>query len=338
MLLVSLLPIIVYLFIVRSTDTFSLVTWKRILCCMAWGVGACLIVFAMSYVIPLSDVITPLVEELLKGLPLLVLVFRNRIAFLIEAVVMGVAVVCGFAFTENSIYLFFNEGISFADAMVRGVATSLMHLGCTSINVSVAMLLQHFLTGNNAEGTMRGGRMMVFFPILSALVVSGTIHVTYNLLIVSAYIQILLLIIVFLCFFYFMGVIDEKIITRWLDSSLNEDITLLAAFRAGHIADTQTGRFLKTIQERVSPETFFDIYMMLSLYWDLSIQAKSGLMLRESGLNIPLTPEQRKETEAKLTEFLTLKKSIGLAAIVLLTPVMKIRSFDAWVIKNCLSV
>ena len=82
----------------------------------------------------------------------------------------------------------------------------------------------------------------------------------------------------------------------------------------------------------------FDIFMMLSLYWDLSIQAKSVLMLRESGLNIPLTPEQRKDTEAKLTEFLTLKKSIGLAAIVLLTPVMKIRSFDAWVIKNCLSV
>ena len=213
-----------------------------------------------------------------------------------------------------------------------------MHLGCTSINVSVAMLLQHFLTGNNAEGTMRGGRMMVFFPILSALAVSGTIHVAYNLLIVSAYIQILLLIIVFLCFFYFMGVIDEKIITRWLDSSLNEDITLLTAFRAGHIADTQTGRFLKTIQERVSPETFFDIYMMLSLYWDLSIQAKSVLMLRESGLNIPLTPEQRKATEEKLSEFLTLKKSIGIAAFALLAPVMKIRSFDAWVIKNCLSV
>ena len=61
-------------------------------------------------------------------------------------------------------------------------------------------------------------------------------------------------------------------------------------------------------------------------------------MLRESGLNIPLTPEQRKATEEKLSEFLTLKKSIGIAAFALLAPVMKIRSFDAWVIKNCLSV
>lgn len=338
MLLVSLLPIIVYLFIVRSTDTFSLVTWKRIFCCLAWGAVVCLFVFAMSYAIDFSDVSTPLVEELLKGLPLLLLVFRNRIAFLIEAVVMGVAVGCGFAFAENSLYLFFNDGISFADATVRGVATSIMHLGCTSINVSLAMLLQHLLTGNNAENKPRGGRLMALFPAFIALVVSGGIHVAYNLLIVSAYIQILLLIIVFLCFFYFMGVIDEKIITRWLDSSLNEDITLLAAFRAGHIANTATGRYLKTIQERVSPETFFDIFMMLSLYWDLSIQAKSVLMLRESGLNIPLTPEQRKATEEKLSEFLTLKKSIGIAAFALLAPVMKIRSFDAWVIKNCLSV
>ena len=120
MLLVSLLPIIVYLFIVRSTDTFSLVTWKRIFCCLAWGAVVCLFVFAMSYAIDFSDVSTPLVEELLKGLPLLLLVFRNRIAFLIEAVVMGVAVGCGFAFAENSLYLFFNDGISFADATVRG--------------------------------------------------------------------------------------------------------------------------------------------------------------------------------------------------------------------------
>lgn len=336
MLLISILPIIVYLLIVRSTDTFSLVTWKRIFYCMLWGAGVCLIVFAMSFAINFSDVSTPLVEELLKGLPLLLLVFRSRIAFLIEAVVMGVAVGCGFAFAENTIYLFFNEEISFADATVRGVATSIMHLGCTSINVSVAMLLHHFLTGNNAEGTPHGGRMMVIFPFFSALVVSGGVHIAYNFLIVSAYVQIVLLIIVFLCFFYFMGVLDEKIITRWLDTSLNEDITLLAAFRAGHIADTPTGRYLKTIQERVSPETFFDIYMMLSLYWDLSIQAKSGLMLRESGLDLPLTSEQRKDTEAKLSEFLALKKSIGLAAFTLLTPVMKIRSFDAWVIKNCL--
>src|SRR5262249_49013791 len=75
----------------------------------------------------------PAVEEIVKAIPILAMLRRRQIGFLIDAAICGFAVGTGFALTETLYYV-----SSLADPppalwIVRGFGTAIMHGGTTAI-------------------------------------------------------------------------------------------------------------------------------------------------------------------------------------------------------------
>lgn len=118
----------------------------------------------------LSLTIAPIVEELLKALPVLIyaLTVSDR-----RDDVLAIAFSCGvgFAITENA-YLMMqaSEAASVTWALVRGLATSLMHGLCTlTIGVGITYV--------------RTQRKLFYTGIFGLLAAAITYHATFNLLV-----------------------------------------------------------------------------------------------------------------------------------------------------------
>src|SRR6478735_1460197 len=80
-----------------------------------------------------SRYVSPLTEELLKGLIVLALVRMHRIGFLVDAAIYGFAVGAGFALAENLYYLHLAAEAGMGTWIVRGFGTALMHGGTTAL-------------------------------------------------------------------------------------------------------------------------------------------------------------------------------------------------------------
>ncbi len=77
---------------------------------------------------------------------------------------------------------------------------------------------------------------------------------------------------------------DVDMIHRWLDKGLDKQFALLDSIKSGQLDKTQTGIFLESIKKKFPPEDFFDIICYVQLHVELSVAAKSRVMVRESGL------------------------------------------------------
>lgn len=89
-------------------------------------------------------------------------------------------------------------------------------------------------------------------------------------------------------------------------------------------------------KERFQPDVFFDICVYLGLYLELSIAAKSRMIIKESGMNIPLSEEEHQANCDKLVELRSLRKSIGTSGILLLKPFINEKAADNWVMSELL--
>lgn len=121
----------------------------------------------------LSLNIAPIVEELLKGLPVLAYALIKSDA---RDDVLPVAFACGvgFAITENAfLMLSAGEAASLVWALIRGFSTSLMHGLCTlAVGMGFTFVRTH--------------RKLFYTGTFGLLAVAITYHSTFNLL-VSAY-------------------------------------------------------------------------------------------------------------------------------------------------------
>ena len=107
----ALLPIVIYIFVVYQIDNFSLVSINRLLQLIGCGILMALVCFGIFKFTGTilsenqSDYINPVVEEIAKGIPLLILATRKKIVFYIDSVICGAAVGAGFSILENLFYL-----------------------------------------------------------------------------------------------------------------------------------------------------------------------------------------------------------------------------------------
>ncbi|MEO8778748.1 MAG: hypothetical protein ABI389_08745 [Rhodanobacter sp.] len=69
-----------------------------------------------------------------------------------------------------------------------------------------------------------------------------------------------------------------------------------------------------------------DLLCDLQLYVELALYAKGTLMLRESGIDVPID----EETRAKLQEMEYLERSVGRAGLMTLQPLMHTSRRDLW--------
>ena len=130
---IALAPSVAFLVLLQLMDSFRLVTIRTVLTTIACGAAIALMWMPLhTWFLTSVDVdlkyftryIAPLTEEMGKASVVLVLFWRRRIGFLVDAAVLGFAVGAGFALVENADYLIQLENPSSALWLVRGFGTA----------------------------------------------------------------------------------------------------------------------------------------------------------------------------------------------------------------------
>ena len=324
----ALLPVVIYIFVVYQIDNFSLISVKRLLLLLLGGMLTALACFALfqltGKIIPesQSDSVNPIIEEIVKGIPLLWLASRKKIVFFIDSVICGAAVGGGFSILENIFYLLWGDGMGLGTVLFRGLEVALVHMGCSAIVAAGLMLTVRMIERYRSRlGIKNSDALMV----ISLMVVSPVLHVFHNTFHFVPLVQFLLVTgtlggLLVWTYFY-----DVKMIHSWIDTGLDNQLNLLDSIKAGHLDDTSTGKFLESVKDAFPPEDFFDIICYVQLHVELSVASRSRVMLRESGLEreLPLTDEMKELILSQYTEYKLLEKRLGHTARMTIAPIVK---------------
>lgn len=197
-LFAAIIPAIVYVYLIWWCDRYEREPGWLLLTAFLWGAIPAIVlslVLELALQEPLMTVsrtltgttmqivvISPVVEEVVKGLALLglFLFFRSEIDGVLDGIVYGALVGVGFAMTENFLYLIniFTQGLS-ADlglvTVMRSVVFGLNHAFYTAITGAAFGL-----------ATWAPGRLWRWLIVLSGLTLAIVVHVFHNSITVLA--------------------------------------------------------------------------------------------------------------------------------------------------------
>ncbi len=292
--------------------------------CLVWGlVSAGLSFFLNTWLMNHLDVsfetfsgfIAPFIEELLKCGILWILVKRNKIGFMIDGAIYGFSIGAAFSFAENIFYLM-NYAGSDSNLMIwitRGFGTAIMHGGTTAI---FGILCMSALNRKSGLGLATG----------TGLTAAILIHAIFNQFLVSPLVSTLIIIILVPLSIVFIFNSNERSIRNWLELEFDSEISMLRMIRKGQFSQTKTGSFLVSLKAHFPGEVVLDMYCFISLYLELSMKAKSLMMLKENDLVVPSDTD----LPDKLNELKALRKSIGRAGYLAISPVLRMNRKDLW--------
>jgi hypothetical protein len=126
---------------------------------------------------------------------------------------------------------------------------------------------------------------------------------------------------------------SEKILSEWLELSLDADVFLLDAINRGEFSETKIGRYLHTLREKFSAEIVTDMFCYIRLHLELSARAKGLLLMKEAGYS----QASDLDIKEKLAELKYLEKNIGPTAKLAISPIFHTSSRDLWqifILKN----
>ncbi|MCK9219932.1 MAG: PrsW family glutamic-type intramembrane protease [Bacteroidales bacterium] len=321
---VSLIPVFLLLILLLYLDSMKLVNMQLLLLCLMWGVvSAGLSFFCNTYLIYLlgftfdhySGFVAPFIEELLKLSFLWILIRKNKIGFMIDGAIYGFSIGAVFSFCENLFYLFSYAGDE-GNLMVwitRGFGTAVMHCGTTAIFGILCMSALN-RRSNLAMATTTGA--------LAAILIHGI----FNQFLLSPLISTVLVLVIVPISIVLIFQENEKTIRNWLELEFDSEVAILRMIKKGRFSETKTGEFLLSVKHHFPKEEVFDMYCFISLYLELSLKAKSHLMLKENDLVLPPDPE----IPAKLKELKALERSIGRAGYLAIVPVLRMNRKDLW--------
>lgn len=324
--ILALLPLLLFVVVVIWMDAFSLTNKKRLAFCLLSGI-VCFLVTLFSDTLLTDSAIKPyltaVLSETLKGAPILYLVQRKKIVMLGDATIYGSAVGAGYGMGENIHYVSANF-ITGGHAVMMGFEAAVMHIGCTSLLAS-SLIIAKQETNSRSFATRNLALLMVF-------IVVSVIHIIHNVVPINPILLTSILVIYFVISKRHMFKKNERAIHSWIDQCLNNDVALLASIKKGQLSQTNAGKYLLSIKEAFEPETFFDLCCYISEYLELSIAAKSNLLLKEVGF----PPEHSEQNKARIKELKALRKSIGKAGTQAVTPIVHIEDIDHWVVESLL--
>ena len=306
----SLLPILLYLLVLRSLDSFALAKWSLLGICTGVGILSCLLALAHARLLGIQCIpYNVAIEEILKGCFMVYLVLSKRIRFLAETLIYGAAVGGGFAVLENIIYLYYNPDMYVGTAIFRGFGVAIMHMGCTGLVASLALLTLD-------------RKPRVLYLVLS-FIPSFLIHFVHNTVQFEPLLQLTLFILVFFFMFLLIFHVDEKRIYKWMDHSISVDIETLSSIKQGNFSTTKAGLYLLSVKEQFHPEVFFDIICYVEIYYEMVIEKQSLMLMQQAGFKDELSPEEQAARSAKEKEFKELRKRIGKSGNWILRPIIR---------------
>ena len=319
----SLIPVFVFLIGLVFLDSFKLVSLRTIAQTILIGCGAAVLLMFLNGPIQAvcgvdldaySRYLAPVLEEVLKAVPLMYLISTRRLGFMVDAAICGFAVGAGFAFVENVYYLRSLEEAHLFAWIIRGFGTAVMHGGTTAIFAVLAK--------NRSDRRVRGG----FHVFLPGLLVAVVIHSFFNhfFLLPHVYTVAQLIILPVLVVITFTQ--SERILRNWLEVGLDSDVRLLEYVTAGTISETRVGEYLDSLKSRFPGEVVADMLCYLRIHLELAVRAKGILLMREAGFRVPADPEIRE----RLTELRFLERSIGKTGRLAIAPFLHTTSRDLW--------
>jgi RsiW-degrading membrane proteinase PrsW (M82 family) len=322
--LVALLPVLVFLAALLWLDSYKLLAPSAVVAVIATGA----VVAAASYplngvllgrmdigLVAFSRYVSPLTEELLKGLVVVALVRMHRIGFLVDAAIFGFAVGTGFALAENLYYLHLAAEAGMGTWIVRGFGTAFMHGGTTAIFAVMGLARMEQSTKASA---------LHFLPgfVAAVLLHSGFNHLSHAPLIATLATLLTLPPMQWLVFER-----SEQALRNWIGHGFDADAHLLELIGSGSFASSPPGRYLASLKRSLPGALLADALCYLRLYTELALRAKGMLMMRENGFEPP-PPDD--ETRAKLAELRYLEKSVGPTGLRALRPVLHMRRRELW--------
>lgn len=320
---VALVPVLLLLLLLHRMDTFRLVRLGSVLTSIAAGgmvAAVCLLLHAwlirttaIDHVV-FTRYVAPATEELLKGLVVFTLLGWGRLGFLVDAAIHGFAVGTGFALVENVDYLRHLGQAPLDLWLVRGLGTAVLHGATTAV---LAMVTKSLVE-------RRGRRVRV--AALPALAAAYGIHSAFNHLLLPPLAMTALLLVVLPLLMIVVFQHSERATREWIGAGLDLDVELLDLVRSEVFAATRFGVYLRELGARFGGLQAVDMFCLLRLELELSVQAKAMLLAREAGLDVPVTDDLR----AALREIAALQASIGPVGLLALKPLEVTSNRDRW--------
>lgn len=336
---VSLIPIIVYIIFIYKIDHFALISIKRLLLLALIGMLTALACFGLFLLTDRvisgksADIIHPVIEELVKSIPLLILAFRKRIAFFIDSVICGAAVGGGFSFLENIFYLVLGDSVDLSTGLFRGLEVALIHMGCSAIIAAGMMMVVRQTERKRSRMPMSTNDIIKTTALFVVALAFHIFHNTFQFTPIMQFFWVLAVMVGMIAVVYFY---DIDMTHRWLDKGLDMQINLLRSIEGGHLLNTPTGTFLESVKELFPPNVYFDIICYVRLQIELSVAAKTRFMLHEVGMDEPLEADKKELFMSQFVEIGELEKNIGPSAKMTIAPIVKLSPADTQALNNLL--
>ena len=319
--LVSLLPVFVFLTALIFLDSYKLVKLRAVISTILLGclVAGVLVAISLFGLVEVDDVMypkygAPIIEELLKGIFLIYLIRSKKIGFMVDAAIYGFAIGAGFAFVENIHYLSTLPSSNLFLWIIRGFGTAIMHGGTTAL---FGVISKDLCDRHSSE------QSRFFLPGLGTAIV---IHSFYNHFFFSPQISTVIILIVLPAVFMILFSWSEKATRMWLGVGFDTDMELLGMITTGNISETKIGRYLQSLKQRFPGEMIVDMLCLLRLHLELSVRAKGMLLMREAGFRSAADASIKE----KFAELNYLEKSIGKTGQFAIAPFLHTSSRDLW--------
>jgi RsiW-degrading membrane proteinase PrsW (M82 family) len=318
MSLLGFLPVSLFLLSLVYLDSFKLVRLRTIVALIVAGALAAAASLLVNYWLLrvgvgrdlLMHFDAPVVEEILKALPILLMLRGRRIGFVIDAAICGFAVGTGFALAENLYFLSTLVGAPPALWVVRGFGTAVMHGGTTAIMAMTTKALSE---------RRKSDALWLAAP---GLLIAVALHSLFNHFVLSPAMSTLVIIIVLPPLMVLVFGQSERYLREWLGTGFDLDAELLKAMSSGEFVESGAGQYLQSLRDHFDGAVLADMLCYLRLQSELSLRVKGIMMLREAGFPV----KEDGEVREKLAEMKYLRKSIGKTGELALSPLLR----DVW--------
>ncbi|HWA31062.1 MAG TPA: PrsW family glutamic-type intramembrane protease [Rhizomicrobium sp.] len=314
--LLGLGPVLVFLVALIFLDSFKLVSFTLVVEVVIWG----MIAAALSYIAagPIMDglhigflhysrYVAPFVEEALKAALIVRLFHANRIGFMIDAAILGVAAGAGFSLAENVYYAYMFPDADIGLWVVRGLGTAIMHGG---VSAAFAVSAQALRDRDPDAG------FIIFIP---GFLIAASLHSIFNQFqawpMLSAAATIVILPVTML----FLFDKSEHEVHNWLIHDYETHEHLLADIESGAFAHSEAGHMIKRLAARFSAEMAANLFAYIKLHTLLVLRAEEILLAKEQGRKIG----PGKVNQDSFKELHTLEKRIGRTALLTVWPYLK---------------
>ncbi len=328
--LVALAPVLIFLAVFDWLDAFKLVTRREIaLLLLGGGVLAVVSYFINGRFIdampigfsPFSRFVSPPIEECLKCALIFVLFARNRIGFVIDAAIVGVAVGAGFSVVENLIYLGVFTHANLGVWVVRGFGTSLMHVGTAALFATLGMHFTERYT--RTEAVRHRFECLHFLPGLGVAIVA---HSIFNQFAGQPVIAMVLAVFFVPLLLFLIMMRSEHSAHKWLLTDYESHQHMLDDIAAGRLAAGPQGRFVRELAEQFPADVGAAMFRYIQVHTWLVTKAEEDLIDLDEGRKEDLSEYVR----AKLQDLHDLEQQIGRAGLMALNRHMHFSRSELW--------